>query len=63
MIDEASQVSTADLAALVALARRTGARLVLVGDTAQLGAVEAGGMMRLIGADLGPLGAGRGAPL
>ena len=53
VIDEASQVCTADLAALVALARRTGARLVLVGDTAQLGAVEAGGMMRLIGSDLG----------
>ena len=53
VIDEASQVSTEDLAALVALARRTGARLVLVGDTAQLGAVEAGGMMRLIGSDLG----------
>ena len=53
VIDEASQVCTGDLAALVALARRTGARLVLVGDTAQLGAVEAGGMMRLIGSDLG----------
>ena len=53
VIDEASQVCTEDLAALVALARRTGARLVLVGDTAQLGAVEAGGMMRLIGSDLG----------
>ena len=53
VIDEASQVSTEDLAALVALARRTGARLVLVGDTAQLGAVEAGGMMRLIASDLG----------
>jgi hypothetical protein len=53
VIDEASQVSSEDLAALVSLARRTGARLVLVGDTAQLGAVEAGGMMRLIGSDLG----------
>jgi hypothetical protein len=53
VIDEASQVCTGDLAALVGLARRTGARLVLVGDTAQLGAVEAGGMMRLIGSDLG----------
>ena len=53
VIDEASQVSSADLAALVSLARRSGARLVLVGDTAQLGAVEAGGMMRLIGSDLG----------
>ena len=30
-----------------------GARLVLVGDTAQLGAVDAGGMMRLIAYDLG----------
>ena len=34
-------------------ARASGTRVVLTGDTAQLGAVEAGGMMRLIAADLG----------
>ncbi len=53
VIDEATQVSTEDLAALQALARAAGARVVLVGDTAQLGAVDAGGMMRLIAEDLG----------
>ena len=42
-----------DLAALLAIVRAGGARLVMVGDTAQLGAVEAGGMMRLIAGDLG----------
>ena len=63
VIDEASQVSTADLAAPGGPRAAAGARLVLVGDTAQLGAVEAGGMMRLIARRPGPLGAGRGAPV
>jgi ATP-dependent exoDNAse (exonuclease V) alpha subunit len=53
VIDEASQVSTTDLAAIQAVASAAGARIVLTGDTAQLGAVEAGGMMRLIASDLG----------
>ena len=53
VIDEASQVSTTDLAAIQAVARAGGARVILTGDTAQLGAVEAGGMMRLIAEDLG----------
>ena len=53
VLDEASQVGTQDLAALLAIVRAGGARLIMVGDTAQLGAVEAGGMMRLIGEDLG----------
>jgi hypothetical protein len=53
VVDEASQVSTADLAAIVAVVRAAGARAILTGDTAQLGAVEAGGMMRLIASDLG----------
>ena len=53
VLDEASQVGTQDLAALLAIVRAAGARLVMVGDTAQLGAVEAGGMMRLIAGDLG----------
>ena len=53
VIDEASQVSTTDLAAIQAVARAGGARVILTGDTAQLGAVEAGGMMRLIAGDLG----------
>jgi AAA domain len=53
VIDEASQISTTDLAAIQAVATAAGARIVLTGDTAQLGAVEAGGMMRLIASDLG----------
>jgi ATP-dependent exoDNAse (exonuclease V) alpha subunit len=49
--DEASMVSTRDLAALAILARRADAKLVLVGDPQQLGAVEAGGLFRLLAAD------------
>ena len=48
MIDEATQASTADLAMLLEAARAAGARVVLVGDTQQLGAPEAGGMFRLL---------------
>lgn len=51
VVDEASQVSTADLARIVNLAYRAGARVVLTGDTEQLGPVEAGGMFRLIAAE------------
>jgi conjugative relaxase-like TrwC/TraI family protein len=51
VVDEASQVSTADLARIVNLARRAGARVILAGDTEQLGPVEAGGMFRLIAAE------------
>ena len=48
VLDEASQLSTTDLAMILEAARAAGARLVLVGDTEQLGAVEAGGMFRLL---------------
>lgn len=48
VIDEAGQVSTADLARLEALAKRAGARLILTGDPAQLGPVEAGGLFRVL---------------
>ena len=48
VLDEASQLSTTDLAMVQEAARHAGARLVLVGDTEQLGAVEAGGMFRLL---------------
>ncbi len=51
VVDEASQVSTTDLARIINLACRAGARVILTGDTRQLGPVEAGGMFRLIGAD------------
>ena len=48
VLDEASQLSTADLAMLQEAARQAGARIIATGDTAQLGAVEAGGMFRLL---------------
>lgn len=51
VVDEASQVSTSDLARIVNLAYRAGARVILTGDTEQLGPVEAGGMFRLIAAE------------
>ena len=48
VLDEASQLSTADLAMVQEAARQGGARVIATGDTAQLGAVEAGGMFRLL---------------
>jgi conjugative relaxase-like TrwC/TraI family protein len=51
VVDEASQVSTTDLARIVNLAYRAGARVILTGDTEQARAVEAGGMFRLIGSE------------
>ncbi len=48
VLDEASQLSTSDLAMIQEAARTARARLILVGDTEQLGAVEAGGMFRLL---------------
>jgi conjugative relaxase-like TrwC/TraI family protein len=48
VLDEASQLATADLAMIQEAARQAGARIIATGDTAQLGAVEAGGMFRLL---------------
>ena len=48
VLDEASQLSTTDLAMIGEAARQAGARITATGDTAQLGAVEAGGMFRLL---------------
>ena len=48
VLDEASQLATADLALIGEAARQAGARVIATGDTAQLGAVEAGGMFRLL---------------
>ena len=42
VLDEASQLSTADLAMIQEAARQAGAWVIAVGDTAQLGAVDAG---------------------
>jgi AAA domain/TrwC relaxase len=52
VLDEASQLSTADLAMITAAARHAGARIIATGDTAQLGAVEAGGMLALLAAEV-----------
>ena len=48
VLDEASQLSTTDLAMIGEAARQAGARIIATGDTAQLGAVEAGGLFRLL---------------
>jgi hypothetical protein len=52
VLDEASQLSTADLAMIGEAARQAGARVIATGDTAQLGAVEAGGMLALLAAEV-----------
>ena len=63
VLDEASQLSTADLAMVQEAARQARARVIATGDTAQLGAVEAGGMFRLL-AQRGPRrAAARGPPV
>ena len=48
VVDEAGMVASRDLARLAILADQARAKLVLVGDHAQLGAVEAGGLFRLL---------------
>ena len=48
VVDEAAMVASADLAKVVTLAERARAKVVLVGDHRQLGAVEAGGLFRLL---------------
>lgn len=53
VIDESSQVSTYDMAQVIAIARRTGARVILTGDPEQLSSPEAGGILRLVSSDHG----------
>ena len=53
VIDEASQASTTDMARIMSLALQSGARVAPVGDTRQLGPVEAGGMFPLIAKRIG----------
>jgi hypothetical protein len=48
VLDEASQLDTAGLALITEAARQAGARIIATGDTAQLGAVGAGGMLPLL---------------
>ncbi|HEX6394371.1 MAG TPA: MobF family relaxase [Acidimicrobiales bacterium] len=49
--DEASMVSTRDLARLVLLADAADSKVVFVGDHYQLGSVDAGGLFRLLASD------------
>jgi len=51
IIDEASMAATLDLDALTAQARAAGAKILLVGDWAQLSPVNAGGAFRLVARD------------
>jgi ATP-dependent exoDNAse (exonuclease V) alpha subunit len=48
IVDEAAMASTAHLDALLAQASGAGAKIVLVGDHAQLGAIDAGGAFALL---------------
>ncbi|MGW0021629.1 MobF family relaxase [Rhodococcus sp. NPDC003382] len=48
LVDEASLASTLDLAAVVQIAKERGAIVRLLGDPAQLDAVETGGMLRYL---------------
>ena len=48
ILDEASMMSLADIAAILAVARRTGSKVVITGDHEQLAAVEGGGAMMLL---------------
>ena len=53
ILDEASTTSMPDLAAIVRHAARSGAKLVITGDHAQLGAVQSGGGMAMLARKLG----------
>jgi conjugative relaxase-like TrwC/TraI family protein len=53
VIDEASLAGTVTLDAITDHARHAGAKVVLVGDWAQLGAVEAGGAFAMLARDRG----------
>ena len=53
LVDEASMISTPDLADIVGHAERNGAKVIVAGDTGQLQAVENGGGMSLLAETLG----------
>jgi len=55
LVDEAGMVDSATLARLIDHAREAEARLVLIGDPAQLGEIEAGGLFALIVARTEPV--------
>ncbi|MFC5641435.1 MobF family relaxase [Kitasatospora cinereorecta] len=53
IVDEAGMAATLHLAAVVARAKQVGAHVRLVGDPAQLAAVESGGVLRLLQSEVG----------
>ncbi|WP_187366516.1 MobF family relaxase [Trebonia kvetii] len=53
VIDEASMMTSPDLADLIALAETNGAKVIIAGDTGQLQAVQNGGGMTLLAGRLG----------
>ena len=53
VVDEASMITSPDLAGLIAYAQARGAKIILAGDTSQLQAVENGGGMALLASALG----------
>jgi hypothetical protein len=53
ILDEASTTSMPDLAAIIRHAARSGAKVVITGDHAQLGAVQSGGGMAMLARKLG----------
>jgi conjugative relaxase-like TrwC/TraI family protein len=53
ILDEASTTSMPDLAAIIRHAARCGAKVVITGDHAQLGAVQSGGGMAMLARQLG----------
>jgi ATP-dependent exoDNAse (exonuclease V) alpha subunit len=55
LVDEAAMVDSASLARLLDHARRADAKVVLVGDPAQLGEIEAGGLFAAIAGRVDPV--------
>ncbi|MFJ1936696.1 MobF family relaxase [Kitasatospora sp. NPDC088160] len=53
IVDEAGMAATSHLAAIVRHAAKAGAHVRLIGDPAQLAAVEAGGALRLLQSEVG----------
>ncbi|MEV1008350.1 MobF family relaxase [Streptomyces sp. NPDC049881] len=53
VVDEAGMAGTRNLARIVAEAEQAGALVRLIGDPAQLGAVESGGALRLLSSEVG----------
>ena len=55
LFDEAGMAATRTTARLLEAAERAGAKVVAIGDPGQLASVQAGGWLRSVGRELGPL--------